>query len=240
MRQRLTNSKSYSISAEALAALQAGDIRRLIDSHRVRFEGWRMENDDDADDVDDPDTGDDNGGDDDSSGGDSGGDAKSRLKELHQENARRRNSEKELRRQVEELSGKLKQFEDADKSELDKATGSLAEATAKVEKLTADNQQLRITNAFLMDNTYKWRNPRAALRLVDLENVEIDESGKVTGLSEALKALAESDPYLLAENNEDDDNDADESRVGHPPAGRRKKGDASREKLLAQYPQLVR
>ena len=64
-------------------------------------------------------------------------------------------------------------------------------------ELQKTNQSLALQVAFLSDNTYTWHNPDRALKLVDLSKVEIDADGRVTGLKDALKALATSDPYLI-------------------------------------------
>jgi hypothetical protein len=162
-----------------------------------------------------------------------------RVKELSDEAARRRNEAKQFKKERDEALAKLKEKEDADLGELDKAKKTAEEATATVEKLKADNQRLLIDNAFLTSNKHSWKNPRAALRLVDLSEVEIDDEGEVTGLDKALDALAKSDPYLLADSGDDND-DGDSTPTGQPPARQRSKGNPNREKLLEKYPALRR
>lgn len=42
-----------------------------------------------------------------------------------------------------------------------------------------------------------FRNPDTAIRLIDLEKIGEDESGKMTGYDDQLAAIKKSDPYLL-------------------------------------------
>lgn len=159
-----------------------------------------------------------------------------RIKELSDENARRRNEAKQLKTALEEAQAKLKEHEDASLGELEKAKRDLESATADNAVLADEVRKLRIDNAFLSSNTHSWKNPAAALRLVDLREVEIDDEGNVTGLDKALDALAKSDPYLLGE--KDDDGDGG-TPTGQAPA-RKPKGNANRDALLKKYPALRR
>jgi len=49
----------------------------------------------------------------------------------------------------------------------------------------------------VVDNTYSWHNPAAALKLADLSAVEIAEDGTVKNLKDALKAVADANPWML-------------------------------------------
>jgi hypothetical protein len=91
----------------------------------------------------------------------------------------------------------LKQLRDKDLPEQEKLARDYEEATKQVDALRATNGELSLKVAFLEDNAYKWKNPKAAMKLVDLSQVKIEEDGSVSGLKDALKALATSDPYLL-------------------------------------------
>lgn len=100
----------------------------------------------------------------------------------------------------------LKQLRDKDLPEMQKLQRDLTEVTQRAEKAEADLRQARLENAFFTDNTYKWKNPKTALKLADLTKVEIDDDGTVRNLKGALEALAKSDPYLIdAEDTSDDD-----------------------------------
>lgn len=91
----------------------------------------------------------------------------------------------------------LRQLKDKDLPELERLNRDLTEISAERDRLREDLNKARLENAFLQDNKYKWKNPRAALKLADLSKVEVHEDGTVTGLTAALDALARSDPYLL-------------------------------------------
>ena len=91
----------------------------------------------------------------------------------------------------------LKQLRDKDIPALEKLQRDLTEATQRAEKAEADLKQSRLENAFFTDNTYKWKNPKTALKLADLTNVEIDDAGVVHNLKGALEALAKAEPYLI-------------------------------------------
>lgn len=120
-----------------------------------------------------------------------------KAKDANDEAARRRHSEKAARDELEAAKAKLKEFEDKDRTELEKAQRDLAEATARAEKAESEIKDLRIQNAFLGSNKHTWQNGGAALKLADLSEVKIDEDGKVTGLDKALEKLAKEHAYLL-------------------------------------------
>lgn len=109
----------------------------------------------------------------------------------------------------------LKKFQDAQLTEQDRAKRDLAEAQAEREKLAAEKEALEIKVAFLADTTYKWKNPDHALRLIDLSDVKMDK-GKLTGLKEAMKGLADEAKYLLADTSAGDGNTGG---TPPPPAG---------------------
>jgi Phage minor structural protein GP20 len=101
-------------------------------------------------------------------------------------------------RQNSELQQKLKDIEDKDKSELDKATGRVAELEQTVTKLGDELKRLRLNNAILVSPKHTWHDPRDVLReLSEDESVSIDDDGKVSGVEAALDKLAKAKPYLL-------------------------------------------
>src|SRR3982751_2110985 len=113
------------------------------------------------------------------------------------------------------LQSDLKKYQDAQLSEQEKTKRDLEEANKAREQLAKEKQDLELRIAFLSDNTYEWRNPEHALRLIDLSGVEVKD-GKITGLKEAMKALAEQNKYLLAEKGTGDGSDAHQQT---PPTG---------------------
>lgn len=65
-------------------------------------------------------------------------------------------------------------------------------------RVTAVNEALAIQNAFLMANTkHEFVNTKAALKLLDVSDLDIEEDGTVDGMDEAIEALAKDHPYLL-------------------------------------------
>ena len=91
----------------------------------------------------------------------------------------------------------LKQLKDAALSETERTKQHLAEAQSKIQQLEADLKAEKINNAFVVDNTYTWHDPRAALKLADLTNVTVAEDGTVTGLKPALEAVAKANPWMI-------------------------------------------
>lgn len=111
--------------------------------------------------------------------------------------------------------GDLKQLRDKDLPEMEKVKKDLAEAAEERDKLRATNRDLQISNAFLTDNTYEWRNPATALKLLDRSKLDFDGEGNVTGMKNALEALAKSDDYLLKPK-ADGGGDGDGKQTGPP------------------------
>jgi Phage minor structural protein GP20 len=91
----------------------------------------------------------------------------------------------------------LKQLRDKDMPELQKLQRDLTETQQMMSAMKAANEQLRVENAFLTDNTHDWHSPAAALQLLDRSKVLVDADGNVTGMKDALKALAQANPFLL-------------------------------------------
>lgn len=267
MRQSLAGAAARGTSATATQLLAEGDIEGLMALHRSIFGSAVMGPDDDADDdnddgdngVDDDDNDDDSDdSDDDSDDGDKGKktDARARrIEELNRENKKYRLRARDYRRERDEAlneldklkngKGKPKQKDDTDEDDSDN------EETAKVKaendelkgKLVA--QQLRSEFNDLTSGTdavAKFKNPKTAFRLLDLDDVEIDDEGNIEGLEDAIKELVKSDPYLVdtGKDDEDDDEDGARKRKTGQPTGSRKKGNPNRDKLVSKYPALRR
>lgn len=259
---------SYSISDEALAALRAGDVAALMASHTRNPSGLFMElNDEDEEDEDeDVDGGaddDEDESDEDEDDEDKGDKSKSkktdpRIKELSDENAKWRVKYRNRGKRIADLeaenaelkkgkapkSKSKEEDEDDDKSTED--SDELKQSKEENAKLKAQLAQQTLRQEF-NDLTSgekplaKFKNPKTAFRLLDLDDVEIDEDGDITGLDDAIKALAKSDPYLLDTGKKDDDEDEDEDQSTGQRAGRKRgKGNPNRDKLLDKYPALRR
>lgn len=194
-------------------------------------------------------SGEDEGGDDAGDGADDEGDddedegdepkdkskSSSRVKELSDENSRRRNEAKELRKQLDAAAAKLKEHEDAKLGETEKTVKERDELKAKAEALEAKSRQLALQVAFLQDRENDWHNPKTALRLLELDGVEIDDEGEVKGLDVAIKKLVTENPYLVKTSGKDDE-DA-ESGAQQQPSGSpvSKKAEKQRAALEQKY-----
>lgn len=165
-----------------------------------------------------------------------------RIKELSDENAKRRNEAKRLADELAKAQAKLKEIDDADKSETERLNTKITELEERTKTLVAVNKELSIKNAFLADKKHAWRNPDSALKLLDLSEVEIDEDGKISGLDKAIKKLADSDSYLLEPTDEDtglpkNQQQSSGERTRQTPA---EKGTKKREDLIKRFPALQR
>ena len=74
----------------------------------------------------------------------------------------------------------------------------------KLEQATAAATRARLEREILKHPGYIWHDPEVVLALVDMDGIQIDEeTGKVTGINDALKKLAASKPFLLKGKNPD-------------------------------------
>ena len=140
-----------------------------------------------------------------------------------------------------EIAKQLKQYEDKDKSELEKLQGQLKEYQEKAEKAEAAALQAKLANEILKFPGFVWHDPEAVLRLVDMEMISVDEDGKVTGVKDALNKLAKEKAYLLKGKQGDSKKESGGAGTngasGHNPAGGGDTTDANkqRDKLRAKY-----
>jgi predicted RNase H-like nuclease (RuvC/YqgF family) len=164
-----------------------------------------------------------------------------RIKELSAENARRRHEAKRLADELEAAKAKLKEHEDADKSETEKLSAQVVELKERTAQLIKVNQELSIKNAFLADKKHAWRNPDSAMKLLDLGEVEITNDGTVNGLDKAIKKLAESDSYLLEQPDDEGSGKPPRQASGERPPGKPAgKAEKTREDLVKRFPALQR
>jgi hypothetical protein len=94
----------------------------------------------------------------------------------------------------------LRRRQDAEKSDLDKATERMTELETAVQQRDAENRKLRIEHDIeRAARAMKFRDPQdAAVHLQsELKDAEIGEDGRVKGLDEMLKRLAKVKSYLI-------------------------------------------
>lgn len=108
-----------------------------------------------------------------------------------------------------EAEQQFAQLRDKDVPALQKAERDLQEAQTAVAQLKEATTALRVENAFLTDNTFDWHSPQVALAQLDRSKITVDVDGNVTGMKDALKALAQAHPFLLKP----------KTAEGTPPAG---------------------
>lgn len=166
--------------------------------------------------------------------------------------ARYRTRLREQERENKELKDRLKALEDKDKKPDEIVSRDLQDAQSKVDRLSAANRNLLLENAFFRANTVDWVDPTDALRLIDLDDVDVDDDGTVDarGLRAALKDLAKRKPHLVKQakssgraNDESDEEEEEEERPRRSARsvnGTRKgsKGTNNKEQLAKQFPVL--
>lgn len=115
---------------------------------------------------------------------------------------------------------KLREYEDQGKNELQKAQEQVQELTNKLEQATQAATRARLEREILKHPGYIWHDPDVVLTLVDMDQIQIDEeTGKVTGVNDALKKLAASKPFLLKGKNPDGGGQGGSGQTGGRPAG---------------------
>ena len=163
-------------------------------------------------------------------------------KKLADEAAKHRTTAKAERDRANAAEKKLRELEDKDKSELEKATRDLAEAQATNEKLQVTVTRQAVKLAFFESGAAaQFKNPAKALRLLDLDDLKPNEDGEmdVKEVKARAEALLKTDGYLAADGSNDG---GDGTPGGSPNNGRRgKKADeaATRQKLAAKFPALA-
>lgn len=265
---------STSLTDEKRELLANGDIEGLLALNRNSFGGFTMmakDDDADDDDNDDNDDDDDDDGDDDDDDDDEDDEdekakrkpsaEKRRIRELIAESTKHRKRASERGRRIAELEAEIAKLSKGTKAKGKDDEDDSDEDDSEAAELKAQNEKLQerlVTQTLRTEFTdlttgpkalAQFKNPKAAFRLLDLDDVEIDDDGDIIGLDDAIKALAKSEPYLLVdkakdEDDEDEDDDEDKPRrrrTGTPAGGsKRKKGNPNRDKLVSKYPALRR
>jgi hypothetical protein len=129
---------------------------------------------------------------------------------LQEEKDRHFKKAEEAKTAAAESAAKLKEAEDklaalelADKSDKEKAEAAATKAEeaktaaeTRVAELELAQRASDIKLAFLQNTKYTWHNPGTALKLLDLDGVEIKD-GEVKGLDKAIDKLAKDEAYLV-------------------------------------------
>lgn len=144
-------------------------------------------------------------------------------------------------RRATEAEKRVKEYEDADLGEKDKALKKVAELEAEIANRDKEIADLRFANAFAMNKKYTWHDPELVLStLRGRDDVSIDEDGKVQGLEKALDKIASEKQYLVKKDEGGDGAEGGPSGTGL--GSGRKSGDknkATDEELKRKYPALI-
>jgi hypothetical protein len=136
-----------------------------------------------------------------------------------------------------EAENKLKERERKDMGELEKAQADVKDLTAERDALRTQLNDVRLENAFLSNNKHSWVDPQDALRLLDMDGVEIKDD-KVHGLAEAVDKLAKAKPHLLKK---DEGGNSSSAASGTANNGTRKGGTKTPPKnYQSRFPALRR
>lgn len=103
-------------------------------------------------------------------------------------------------RRASDLEKKVQQFEDANKSELEKAQTEKERAIQEAAKAASELKNLRLQNAFLSQAEVAWEDPNDAFLILQtqfMEGVEVTEEGQVLGIKDAVKKMAKAKPHLV-------------------------------------------
>lgn len=126
--------------------------------------------------------------------------------------ARYRVKLREAEKKNADLEARLRAIEDKDKPADEVKAREAKEATDRAEKAAGVARRLQLENAFLRSNDVNWIDPTDAFRLIDLDDVDVDEDGTVdeSQLRRALRALAKKKPHLVKAKSSARDNDDDQ------------------------------
>src|SRR6187397_2263414 len=164
----------------------------------------------------------------------------------HLSNADRKKQAAEKKAQ--ELEKELNALKTKDLPDAERAKAEHEVVVTERDNYRTKFQRLARTNAFLLaSETAKvtWANSSAALKVGDLEDLEIEEDGTVPGMVEAVKQLAKDHPYLLAPKDSTDTTDTkgatgtkSGSVVGTKKKGEKVEQEYSPEELRRLFPAL--
>lgn len=123
-------------------------------------------------------------------------------RELSKENARRRLAAKRISEERDAALQELEKIKQKDMSELQKAQTAAAKAEKNSEELQAKVEVMQVELAFLKmpRDKHDWHDPGAALTLLMAEHrdsLTLEDDGSVSGLEDAVKALAKKHKFLL-------------------------------------------
>lgn len=103
-----------------------------------------------------------------------------------------------LRKEAASYRTKLREFEDRDKSELQKALDRAEQAEKAHEAERAARRQDRLQMAsFTAARKLGFRNPDIAYRLLDVDDIDFGDDGNAKNVETLLEKVAKAEPYLV-------------------------------------------
>ena len=107
----------------------------------------------------------------------------------------------ERRKQLDAYEAEKKTAEEAQLSEAEKLKKQLLEAQDSIKRISEQSHERAIraeivSKAALMG----FNDPGDAIALLDKSKIDTDENGEITGVEDALQALAKAKPYMLKTN----------------------------------------
>ena len=172
-----------------------------------------------------------------------GGDVKDPEKQrLSQEAANWRTKLRDAEKLLEEQGKKLREIEDKDKSELEKAQRDLKEATEELGKLRKERKDFAVKMAFFESGAAALvKNAAMVLKNLDLDGIEPDDDGQVD--SKKIKSMTEAflkeHPYMAADEEHSAGAGGDQPS-GRPNNGKKSKDQVDYEALAKKFPALRR
>jgi hypothetical protein len=163
-----------------------------------------------------------------------------RIKKLSDEAAARRVEAKTAAKERDGLAAKLKEYEDKDKSELEKAQGDLKIATDRIAELEKRDQEQSLRLAFYDSGAAAMLNkPGQAIKLMDVSTLERDDDGNYDHkiISKLVDDFVKENPHFAASGGSTEGNGG--SASGREANGKRQSNKPTSDEILAKkFPAL--
>lgn len=159
---------------------------------------------------------------------------------LRDEAAKNRIAAREAAKERDELAKKLREYEDKEKTDLEKAQRDLKEREDSAAKDKQENAELKLKLALHeSEDVQKFADPKVAIALMD-RTVVMDKDGNVDlkGVAAECKRLMESKALRLKTDDNDEEEEPEPNRSGGANNGRKKSGEADQEALMKKFPAL--
>ncbi len=123
------------------------------------------------------------------------------VKSLREEAAKHRTEKQKQAKETESLLAKLAEFENAQLSESERSKKEFEETRTRADKNESRARELEIKYQLALaavDPTNQIGDVKAAIKLLDRDTLEFDDSGKITNLQDALETLKAEYPSVVA------------------------------------------